>query len=221
MDESDTEAITAELAQRTQRLQVIIDRLQEDKPGLPTITYVIMAGDIDAGNRADDALRSGDLAWSEALMWCGSYSRCDMAVKWRDAGIIPRDALLDRWPALWSGSDPDDTDPRYLEVWREAWARNGGTVCDGPPIPGPSGQQMVDVFRGQMEEDPFGIAWSLSEATARKFAHGASVRAPVAGIVYQGVIIRSRVMGYLTERGEQEVILCPADLLTGPMRGRK
>jgi hypothetical protein len=81
---------------------------------------------------------------------------------------------------------------------------------------------MIDVFRGQMPDDPFGIAWSLSEETARRFAHGVGVRAPTPmGVIYQGVIIRSRVMAYLTERGEQEVILCPADLLTGPIRGRR
>jgi hypothetical protein len=80
---------------------------------------------------------------------------------------------------------------------------------------------MIDVFRGQMPDDPFGIAWSLSEETARRFAGGVGVRAHVDGVIYQGVIIRSKVMAYLTERGEQEVILCPADLLTGPIRGRR
>jgi hypothetical protein len=221
MDEKDTEAIYGELDRRTRRLQVIIDRLQQDKPGLPTITYIIMAGDIDSADRADEALHAGTLGWKEALSWCGSYSRCQAAVQWHDEGIIPKADLLREWPHLWSGSDPDDTDPRYLEVWREAHRFAGKTICDGEPLPGPSGQQMIDVFRGQMPDDPFGIAWSLSEETARRFAGGVGVRAHVDGVIYQGVIIRSKVMAYLTERGEQEVILCPADLLTGPIRGRR
>jgi hypothetical protein len=207
----------ADLKARTVRLQAVVEELQETKPGLPTITYIIMANDISGAEHADGLLRGGAIGWKDAIWFCGSYSRCDYALRWADEGIIPRYALLERWPHLWSASDPDDTDPRFLEVWREAWKRNAEqTLKDDPERSLPTGAAPLRVYRGQMPDDPFGIAWSLSSETAARFASGVGVRAKVDGVIYEGRIPKRLVMGYLTGRGEREVVLCPADLLTEP-----
>ena len=202
---SDTDM--AELQARTERMQAIIEDLPED---LPVLTRLIMAGDIDAANRAEVRLRAGDITWAEALFWCGSYSRVDAALRWQEAGFATRDELLDKWPHLWSGGDPDDSDPRFLVVWHEARVRNGGTVTDGEALP--DGERLT-IYRGQRPLDSLGIAWSLKQAVAMKFANGASMRTPIAGQVYVHEVHRSTILGYMTARGEAEVIVDPQGIL--------
>lgn len=206
------DAMMEDLRDRTERMQVHIERLQKEQPGLPSITYIIMANDAVSAERVDALFRRGEVGWRKAMWMVGSYSRMNLVLGWANDGLLARVTLLNELPALWSGSDPDDTDPRFLELWREAWVANDRqTVTDGTSLPK---QRVLTVYRGQRPGDHTGIAWSLDEMVARKFAGGASFRAPINGTVYEGRIPANLVMGYMTGRGEDEVILCPADLLT-------
>ena len=66
---------------------------------------------------------------------------------------------------------------------------------------------MVDMER-QLEN-----AWTIDRDIAEKFANGAATRqANRGGVIYQATVDRSRILGYLTGRGESEVIVDPKDV---------
>lgn len=206
-----------ELARRAQRATEIAATLPED---LPVITKIVMSNDLESAERVERALISGEFEkprypgdpaktpYDRAIWFVGSYARMDCALRWQEAGYATREHLLDLLPDLWPASDPDDTDPRFIDLWKEAFVRNGSKpVRDGKHLPKGS---VLRVYRGQPDDAPIGCAWSLNERVAEKFAKGAWARAAVSG----GSILvldvpRSHVLGYLTGRGEAEVILDP------------
>lgn len=206
------------MAALVQRQADIAEGLQRDDPTLPDVTAVIMAGDILSGERADVMLTAG-APFVMALHAVGSYARLDWALRHQEAGAVTRTALLEMLPDLWRGSDPDDTDPRFLALWREAWAAGGRrTILDRDPLPaervsGPGGRKYYRVFRGQEDGARIGIAWSLDRAVAERFAKGAGLRAPTKNpVVYEARIHHRAVLAYLTMRGEAEVVVNPGDL---------
>lgn len=188
--------------------------LREANPALPVITSYIIAGDMQSAEAATGMLEHG-VAFDHALLHVGSYGRIGWLLDRWDAGDITDADLFRHLPDEWPSADPDDTDPRFLAAWEAAWSANGRqTILDDPNQPLPPGRRLT-VYRGQGRDERAGIAWSLSEDIARKFANGASVR--VAGgvkdpVVYTARIHRRMVMAYLTARGEQEVIINPAFL---------
>ena len=206
------EEMMAELERRTVAMQAHAERINREQPGLPPITVIIMANDAAGADMVDAAVRAGELSYETALWQLGSYSRMEYALQWQEDGFATRDELLDKLPDLWPGSDPDDTDERFLELFREAFERNGGIVTDGKDLrPG----KTLTVYRGQRPYDEVGFAWSLDPKVAQKFANGASFRQPVAGEVIQRKVAREQVLAYFTGRNEKEVIL---DLEEGESR---
>ena len=185
----------------------IRERIMAENPKLPVLTALIMSGDIYAAQQAERFLHEGEITWAQALSACGSYSRVDAALRWQEEGYATRDELLDRWPDLWVGSDPDDTDPRFLEVWKEARDRRTYVVTDQHGLP-PG--EYLRVYRGQMPGDEVGIAWTLDRLMAQKFANGASLRVHTIGVVLSGTVKRSDILAYLTARNESEVIVAPS-----------
>jgi hypothetical protein len=104
---------------------------------------------------------------------------------------------------LWRGSDPDDTDPFWLEFWRKAKHWNGNTALTDAVLP----RGRLHVFRGQPRGAPTGISWSLSFAVAQKFAVNGGGRVPRHdGIVKEGYVFAHQIYAYIDERGEQEVV---------------
>ena len=104
--------------------------------------------------------------------------------------------------------DPDDTDGRYLRLWKSAWVANGRHyIRDGRSLP--RSGRLLTVYRGQMPEDKFGIAWTTDPKIAQVFANGAGARVPQNGTVFMAHVHRDHVYAYLTGRGESEVILDP------------
>ena len=212
-----------DIAAATERQVTIAANLMQQDPSLPQMTAIIMAGDIVSAERATVMLLNG-VDFDRALAHVGSYSRLEWAAGAQEAGHTTRDHLLDLLPDLWRGSDPDDTDVRWLQLWNAAWLRNGRrTITDGKDIPshskvsGPGGRKYLRIFRGQGADQRAGIAWTLDEGVARKFAGGAGVRVPggvVKPVVYTATVHARNVMAYLTQRGESEVIVNPAALRT-------
>lgn len=166
----------------------------------PTPWLALTIGqDMASAERATELVRAG-LRPLSALVFIGSYGR----MEWALDNLTERQLLL-RICGLWSGSDPDDTNPRFAEMWRRLWWLRGHTpFLDGDPLP--DGERLR-IYRGQKPEAKVGIAWSMSEAVAEKFARGASERrADMGGVVLIQDIQREQIVAYLTKRGEQEVI---------------
>ena len=198
------------LQERSEGLQRHAARLAAEHPDLPSLTLIVMAGDAYSAEQVEKMLKEGKLSYSEAVSHVGSYSRADAMVRWADDGFGTHAELLRLFPEWWSSCDPDDTDPRFLALWKEVRNRNDGYWYDRDPLPG--GDELT-VFRGQ-PDGPVGIAWSLDMRIAVKFARGAWARTAVSGgQVLEGRVARTDVLGYLTGRSEAEVVVDPKDVM--------
>jgi hypothetical protein len=201
------------------RRQEIADDLLAKNPGLPFVTAIVMSNDLASAERNEAAVKAGDLPAERAVWLTGSYARLDFACKMVQQGRLDHDWLLENLPELWRGSDPDDTEPLYLNLWLAAWEANWREpITDGEPLP--DGDTLT-VYRGQMPGGGFGIAWSLDADTATKFAKGAGIRNPMAGTVYTGHVRRADVLAYLTGRGESEIIVDPTNVIIDRVEGRE
>jgi len=190
-------------------------RLREKYPDLPAITLIVMAGDIASRDIADKLVGEG-IPVLEAAVYIGSYARLDWLIEHYEKGNIPETWLLDGFPEEWSGCDPDDCDPKFLRLWEEAWRMNYCNIlCSDEGVPANiASADVVTVYRGQLKRtDPLGIAWTTDKEIAKKFAHGAGLRVPANGVVITRRIKVSDIYGYLTGRGESEVVLDPSKLL--------
>jgi hypothetical protein len=193
---------------RTYRARDMASALMDEHEGMSFITAFMMASDRVFGEDVWARVESGALEAEKALHLVGSYARMDLLLRANVAGRLSTDALFRLLPEAWVSSDPDDTDPRYLTLWREASKRFGGTIIDGPRLPSRGG--VVPVWRGQDADDPWGIAWSLAHDVALRFARGASTRAPLRRpVIVHGAVKRGDVLAYLTARDEAEVIVDP------------
>lgn len=176
--------------------------LMKADPRLPYVSALVIAGDLASADRSFDWLRGG-MDFDRALTMTGSYGRMPFVIRALEAGLVGRAKVLGMLPELWSDSDPDDSDPRYLALWKEAAFT--GTVIDGKPLPA---GKVLTIYRGQDADAPKGIAWSLSKTTAAKFARGAATRqSNRGGIVLRAHVARKDVLAYLTGRNEDEIIV--------------
>jgi hypothetical protein len=193
-----------------QRQVEIAEELKAADPNLSDISAIVIAGDKMTAERADTLIKNG-IPYKTAVVTIGSFYRLDWAVKQYEKGYITLDTLLANWPEDWRSSDPDDTDKRFLRIWHLAHQMNGHKyVRDGKALPN---KKTLVIYRGQDEGAPYGIAWTLDKNIAEKFARGAGTRqANRAGIIYSASVERRKVLGYLTMRGESEVIVNPRDL---------
>jgi len=207
-EERDMDALAQEMARDAERATKLMDA----DPSLPFISALVIARDMASADRSMDWLRTGKYDWSRCEVFCGSYGRLDLRVRAHAEGLITDEQALEDLPSTWSGSDPDDTDPRFLALWKSAFAANGGVYLrDGDDtLPG---TQYLTIYRGQDYGAPFGIAWSLNISVAVKFANGAATRQRNrGGTVYTAIVKRSDVLGYMTGRKEAEVIVDPATI---------
>lgn len=206
MDGQDIRELERESKEAAQRAEVLMQR----DPNLPWISAYIMARDLMSADRSLNWLREGKYDWGRAEVFCGSYGRLDLRVRAHAEGLITDEQAITDLAGMWSGSDPDDTDPRFLALWKSAFKANGEKYLRDRGKALPRGA-MVRVYRGQDEGAPFGIAWSLDPLVAKKFANGAATRQHHRnGVVYTGVIPRQAVLGYMTGRNESEVVFDPA-----------
>lgn len=202
----------ARLVANAEREQAIIERLTAKDPSLPWVTAIVMAGDIRQAEDARAMFDRGEIDARRALTLTGSYARWDFAHTLWSEGHLTDDEYFGDLCDLWSGSDPDDRDPKWLAVWRQAKRWNGGAMLrDGKAIPTRDKAHPFPVYRGQMRDESVGIAWTRDPKTAQKFANGAGLRiSNMGGVVIAGMAQRSDVLAYITGRGESEVIIDPA-----------
>jgi hypothetical protein len=209
-DDGPDSVATAAALDRETRQQKIAGTIIRENPTWPYITALIVAGDRISAENAWDYLVNG-ATFVRALVRVGSYARVDFAVRALDADLVDERTVFRMLPELWRSSDPDDEDPRFLDLWLRAYEWNGSYLRDGRALPR---TRVLDVYRGQ---DPIadadtlhGIAWSLDREVAEKFARGAALRTGDRdGTIYHARINRSSVLGYLTLRGEAEVVVDP------------
>lgn len=198
-------------AQEHERARIAAELLSHD-PTLGGITALIMSGDILSAKRARAMLEAGEVTAEQSVVFVGSYSRLGYIIDLLDEGKLTPEWVYARLADEWSGSDPDDTDPRFLLHWRRAWEANGRQPLtdEGKALPA---QDVLTIYRGQDVGDVSGIAWSLDRQVAERFAKGAALRqAHRPGIVIKRMVWREQVLGYMTGRKEAEVIVDPVDL---------
>jgi hypothetical protein len=195
-------------AERVVKQDKIAARLYAKDPSLG-ITAHIMAGDQLSAQERLRQFRAGEMTAEQAVFLTGSYARVKLAHDlWREG------ALSDEWIVrnlchLWRGADPDDTDPRFLSMWKRARTLKGRYLRDGKGLPR---SKVLTVYRGQDAGTKPGIAWSLDKGIAEKFANGAALRQRGRdGEILVARINRDAVLGYNTGRGESEVVWDPFD----------
>jgi len=200
-------------AQEMERDAKRATELMDKDPSLPFISALVIARDMASADRSMEWLREGKYDWGRAEVFCGSYGRLDLRVRALAEGLITDEQAFADLASTWSGSDPDDADPRFLLLWKKAVAANGGLYLRDPNDASLPGTQWLTLYRGQDRGSILGIAWSLDPMVAAKFADGAATRQHNrGGVVYRAIVERSKVLGYMTGRGEAEVIVDPADL---------
>lgn len=191
-----------QVVKESERANQIASALLAEHPHLGVTAYV-MAGDKVSAERVTRMVKERELTPREAVNYVGSYARFEWAV-----ANLQKRTLARLLPELWRGSDPDDTNPEYLAIWRDAWIRNGQkTVCDGEPLP----IGKLRIYRGQMNGAVVGFSWTLNRSIAAKFAYSGGLRGRIPnGIILNASIQSEHVYGYLTERGESEIIIDPS-----------
>lgn len=187
------------------RQMEIMGELAREHPNLPAITLHILANDKRQAEWATKAVQEGADPIKESVM-VGSFARFEWILdncpwEWVKKNICDE----------WRGSDPDDTNPKFIEAWTRAWGENGHKYLkDGKGLPR---NKTLEVYRGQMAEDPVGLSWSLSVDIADKFARGAGIRVGnMEGTLFVAQVWRDNVMAYITGRGEEEVIIHPSNI---------
>jgi len=162
-------------------------------------------------------VRDGEVTATESVVFVGSYARLGYMVGLMDEGLLAPEWVYRRLPDEWSGSDPDDTNPRFLTLWRDAFAWNRSRYLTDLPEAVLPKDRVLTVWRGQdWAPGPIkaGLAWSLDRKVAERFAKGAALRqSHRPGVVIMAQVLRKDVLGYMVGRKEAEVIIDPADLM--------
>lgn len=187
----------AQFQQQEQRRSELMQPLIAQ--GIPMLTAIVMAGDLQTAEIASEMVDSGTPA-VDALNFVGSYSRFDWAI-----AHLPKPTLFKMLPELWRGADPDDTKPEYLALWKEAYKANGKRIIiDSKRLAGYASRR---VYRGQVG-DVVGISWTLDKKIAEKFAATGGMRQQIrGGKVLTRIVPLRNILAYLTGRGESEVII--------------
>lgn len=176
-------------------------------PDLPFLTQVVMGQDLGSMRYYLSQFEAGKMDAETAIHLTGSYFRWRLACTMLSQHLVEPSWFDSEVCDLWQGSDPDDTDPANLTIWRGVASRNGGYVRDGRPLPRGA---RITVFRGGWPVVEPGIAWTTDPKIATKFASGAGLRVRTeGGQVLRGTVARRDVLAYITGRGESEVIVDP------------
>jgi hypothetical protein len=138
---------------------------------------------------------------------------------WRSKKISLEE-LREELPGVWCDAEPDDTDRRWLTLWKQA-TKDGGTLVPGEGAVAPGWSDLQRIYRGGSKPgEKLGIAWTTDYEIAKFFA----LRFRNLGVIFTGRLpLGERALGYITERGESEVIVDPSkvvDITTATVIGR-
>lgn len=211
MNTTDHAKAEADLAEWGERTNQIAGDLMKANPSLNFITATIVAGDLLSAERATNEVKSGTTPAEKAVWLVGSYARWDWAITMMNLKQLDEGWFFDNILDLWRGSDPDDTNHAYLDLFRRAKTRKGSYLRDGRPLPRARDRQ-ITVYRGGPPSMALyrGFAWTTDPKIAQKFAGGAGERVMRSdGVVITGHVFPGQVLAYITERGEAEVVVDP------------
>lgn len=174
--------------------------------GMNPIQAHIVAGDQLSATEATERVKNGSDPLREVYR-VGSYARLEWALQ-----NIPHHALLSRFLVLWRDSDPDDTKPKYLKLWKELqFLHRPYPAMDTDHAQFDKLPSVLRIYRGQVASLPVGVAWTLDWSVAQKFAHtGGSRVGQSGGTVLVRYVRKDSVLGYITGRSEHEVVVDPA-----------
>jgi hypothetical protein len=189
-------------------LQRQLDSISKALPNVPYMNAFVRAQDNMTADYATYLVGQGEDP-QKAIVHCGSYSRMKWAYE-----HLPKQVLWRELPDLWAMADPDDTDPTMLDMWKEAYKGGGlSTRKDGPLPWAANSLAYLTIFRGQDDTDAMGISWTTDYKVAEKFRKGAAYRiGSMDGVLLMGHVMPHRVLGYMSGRGESEVVVDPADV---------
>jgi hypothetical protein len=193
------------LVEQSTRMITLANELIATQPHLGFTAYII-ASDMVSAEQANVSVLNGESPES-VINRVGSYARFDWAYK-----NLPRPLLLKMLPELWTGSDPDDTCPEYLQLWKDAFVANKDRIIfDDKSVRLPA---VSTIYRGQLKDASVGISWSLDINVAKKFARTGGLRHMINnGMILKAKVNRKHVLAYLRGRGEQEIIVDPKNAL--------
>ena len=159
------------------------------------------------GDRFWQSADDGD--YSQALHCLGSTEVAHGILALDREFRLTRDETRDLLAEHFSRCDsPGDSTEGLLALFHRA------EYVSDQENPRPEG--CLRIYRGTLGDDPReGISWTLSEEQARWFAeHGArgSGRDRSIPTVWAATVEAENVLGYFTGRGEEEVIIDPADV---------
>jgi hypothetical protein len=189
-------------------LQRQLDLISKAMPNVPYINAYVRAQDNMTADYATYLVQNGEDP-EKAMVHCGSYSRMEWAYK-----HLPKNVLWRELPDLWAGADPDDTSPAMLAMWQEARKAQGKTLRDSTLPWAADAVALLTIYRGQDDTHAMGISWSLDYKAAERFRTGAAYRVRgMDGVMLIGHVMPYKVLGYMSGRGESEVVVDPADVL--------
>jgi len=205
------------LEEKVRREAVYAD--QFTAKGEHPITALVKASDLAGRDMIHEKWLKGELDWKTAMIRMGSYARFEWFYDRFLDGTIPARTFYKMLPGEWVSADVNDRDPRYSGMWETGWRRNGRRYLRDvrfKRLPKPDfipeanqGNPVYRVYRGtgvgKMHEHC--LSWSLSKEVAERFAKGASAGMPKEGDVIEGLGMKKDIWAYLTERGEEEVII--------------
>lgn len=121
---------------------------------------------------------------------------------WRTVGSVWRDSenvheMWDTWRRVWIGANRG----RGIHGREHVMSRSDFEELQAMP-------DVFEVFHGEESPDRIGMSWTLDQAVARWFAK----RFNRNGRLYRGIVRKSDVIAYFTQRGEAE-ILVPGELV--------
>lgn len=180
--------------------------------GMTAITALVVSGDIASAYRADFALEDGTMGWERCMHLVGSYARGEWVRRHIDSGDIDLTAV--DIVALWRDSDPDDSSDWWADTWQAVVSANDGMMLTDSDVPLPvEDDDTLYIYRGQLAGAPVGLAWSTDRFVAEKFALSGGGRSTMlGGKVLEGTCDPRDVLGWLTGRGESEVVVLPENV---------
>ena len=166
-------------------------------------------------------VRGGDL--QGALDLYGHAERLYAVARWYCAGRpVTGDHLADAWTSMefyGPGRAPAWENRRHYPTAAAAWLPLWSAIARPVGrVEYPAGTHLPDddplaIYRGQATaEEPTGISWTLSQERAHWFATTVPRVGSRPGVVLSGRVARDAVLGYLTDRNEDEVIVDPDDV---------
>lgn len=184
--------------------------LAKKHKNLSGLTAYIMAGDMQGAELAEQQMAEKNLTVEQASIYVGSYYRLNWLAEQYWKGKLSEDWLVKGFPSEWAYTDHFGADIQFLRLWILAYEKNSKrTIIVGDKkLPN---EDVLTIYRGQDINVPLGYSWTLDKEIGAAFASGRGSRTDnrELGVLYVGQVARRKVLGYITTRKEEEIVVDP------------